>query len=89
MSTGGWNRFIEVTDHVLLFRSSAPNYNGSDNTQRLTQESVDFLVQNNINRIISFNAFSYNQNEINRLKAAHIDDKHLQILDFTPQQLAS
>ena len=82
-----WHRFSEVTQYVPagrhLFRSSAPNYDGEDSSQRLTQTAVDFLVKKGINSIISFNQFSYGEDLITSLlEPAHIAYRHLPVNDF-------
>lgn len=86
-SPGGWNNFVQVTQHVLkkrrLFRASAPHYDGADSTQRLTQESVDFLTSHQINRIISFNEYKYTEAELKLLDGSPgIAYLHLPIIDF-------
>jgi len=82
-----WHQFSEVTRYVCagqrLFRSSAPNYDGTDSTQRLTQSAVDFLVNQGINGIISFNSLRYTEQELGRLNEAGITYLHLPVVDFT------
>ena len=92
-----WRRFEQVTLHVhpdhRLFRSSAPNYDlsGRDVVQHFTQEAVDFLIQNAINGIISFNSHPYSDAAQALLGAANIAYLHLPVEDFAPptiEQLA-
>lgn len=88
MNTGGWKNFREVTKNVLpnhrLFRASSPNYIGMDLTQKLTKESLDFLVEKGINRVISLNQFPYTDVELASLEAAGIKYLHLPVKDFQP-----
>ena len=91
----GWFRWKEVHKYLLpghrLFRSSSPNYrsrredpiNGGDKSQRLTQESVDWLTKNGVNSIISFNRFPYNPDELALLTEANIVYRHYGTEDFT------
>ena len=80
----GWLRWKKVTEHLLpgrtIYRASCPNYQTS---QGLTQEAVDWLKQNEVSSIISFNAVPYNQAELDRLNAAGISYRHYKTEDFT------
>ena len=82
----GWSQWKEVTKYLLpghrLFRSSAPGYAGGDKSQRLTQTAVDWLTNNHINSIISFNEFSYTQAEMDLLDKAHIAYRHYSTIDW-------
>ncbi|KAF8120256.1 hypothetical protein EV363DRAFT_1397433 [Boletus edulis] len=76
----GWERFSQVKQFVpashKLFRSSAPSYRhlqkGADHdaTQNLTPNAVKFLVEQQIDSIISFNKYSYSPEEVKRLENA-------------------
>ncbi|PPQ76781.1 hypothetical protein CVT26_001953 [Gymnopilus dilepis] len=68
----------------LQFSSSSPNYLGIDFTQKLTKESLDFLIETGINRIISLNQFPYTEEEQASLEAAGITYLHLPVEDFHP-----
>ena len=86
-----WRNWEEVTEYLQpqlqtgrrLFRSSSPNYAGSDSTQNLNQAAVDILVQRGIHRVISFNKIPYTQEELARLKQAGITYRHFPVKDFT------
>ncbi|KAF8891606.1 protein-tyrosine phosphatase-like protein [Gymnopilus junonius] len=88
MNNGGWKNFREVTQNILpnhrLFRASSPNYLGMDLTQELRRESVDFLLQNGINRIISLNQYPYSEEELASLESAGITYLHIPVKDFHP-----
>ncbi|KAG6372160.1 hypothetical protein JVT61DRAFT_7950 [Boletus reticuloceps] len=90
----GWHRFTPVTKSVpsghKLYRASAPNYNGSDRDQNLTQAAVNFLVTQGIDSIISFNEYEYTAAEKERLAKATPEIKylHLKLGDFKPPTLA-
>ncbi|KAL5513802.1 hypothetical protein ACEPAH_4203 [Sanghuangporus vaninii] len=83
-----WQRFGEITEHVFpgrrLFRSSAPNYAGRDETQMLTPTAVAFLKEKGINCVLSFNARSYAADEIAMLDKAGIKYRHFLVPDFHP-----
>ncbi|KAL5536241.1 hypothetical protein ACEPAF_62 [Sanghuangporus sanghuang] len=83
-----WQRFGEVTQHVFpgrrLFRSSAPNYAGRDETQMLTPTAVAFLKEKGINCVLSFNARSYAADEIAMLDKAGIKYRHFLVPDYHP-----
>lgn len=84
----GWSQWKEVKKYLLpghrLFRSSCPGYKQAegDKSQRLTQAAVDWLTNNHINSIISFNSFSYTQSEKDLLAQAHIQYHHYSTPDF-------
>ncbi|KAJ7227189.1 protein-tyrosine phosphatase-like protein [Mycena pura] len=87
-----WSEWQEVTTHIptasrRLFRASAPNYQGADNTQSLTQEAVNQLVQHGINRVISLNEYRYTESERQLLDNAGIAYLHLPVVDFTAPTL--
>ncbi|KAH0827446.1 hypothetical protein J3R83DRAFT_4134 [Lanmaoa asiatica] len=90
----GWHRFTQVTKSVpsghKLYRASAPNYNGRDSDQDLTQAAVNFLVSQGIDSIISFNEYEYEAEEKKRLADARppIQYLHLKLGDFKPPTLA-
>ena len=91
----GWYRWEQVKQHCLpertLFRASSPNYkspredpvNGGDKSQTLTQNSVDWLVKNKINILISFNRFPYKPEELSLLEKANITYRHHSTVDYT------
>ncbi|KAF8869834.1 hypothetical protein BD779DRAFT_1583351 [Infundibulicybe gibba] len=70
-----------------VYRSSAPNYRGSDATQRLTNDAVKFLQENRISGIISFSGLPYTPAELFLLGAAGIEYRHLPIPDFEAASL--
>ncbi|TDL21207.1 phosphatases II [Rickenella mellea] len=86
-----WRRFREVTQYLppshRVFRSSAPNYMGSDDTQRLTSDAVEFLKETDINTIMSFNRFPYSDAELATLSNAGITYRHFPVDDFTSPSL--
>jgi protein-tyrosine phosphatase len=81
--TSEWLRFKQVTKHVpsghKLYRASAPNY---AYRQKLTASAVQFLADNGIDSIISFNEHPYNDSEKELLANAKIEYKHLPVKDF-------
>jgi protein-tyrosine phosphatase len=81
--TSEWLRFKQVTKHVpsghKLYRASAPNY---AYRQKLTASAVQFLADNGIDSIISFNEHPYNDSEKELLTNAKIEYKHLPVKDF-------
>jgi protein tyrosine phosphatase len=89
-----WQQWHQVTVHIgnvpgrHLFRSSAPNYSGTDSSQDLTQAAVDFLVQKGINRIISLNHNKYKPAELDRLRQANIEYCPIPVVDFSAPTLA-
>ncbi|TDL21198.1 hypothetical protein BD410DRAFT_789951, partial [Rickenella mellea] len=86
-----WHRFREVTQNLpqshRVFRSSAPNYMGSDDTQRLTADAVKFLQDKDINTIMSFNRLPYTDAELDSLSDAGITYRHFPVDDFTSPSL--
>lgn len=92
----GWHRFNQVTHSVpsghKLYRASAPNYdedkypNDADRSQDLTKPSVDFLVSQGIDSIISFNKYEYSPDMKKIL--GKIEYKHIKLEDFKPPTLA-
>jgi len=80
----GWLRWKKVTEYLLpgrtIYRASCPNYGAS---RELTQKAVDWLKQNEVNSIISFNSVPYNQAELDRLNAAGISYRHYETEDWT------
>jgi len=88
MSLLEWKRFEQVTQHIpaghRLYRTSAPNYP----TQNLTPTAVQFLIDNGIDSIISFNESSYNAEALQLVENAKIDYIHFPVADFTGATLA-
>src|ERR1700761_877259 len=88
MAMNGWLNFCEVDEDVLqghgLFRSSAPHYNraSNDTSQNLADDSVDFLNEYEITRIISFNSHPYSPEMRARLERANIEYLHIPIVDY-------
>jgi hypothetical protein len=80
----GWLRWRKVTEYLLpgrtIYRAACPNYKTS---QDLTQKAVNWLKQNEVNSIISFNSTPYNQAELDRLNAAGISYHHYETEDWT------
>ena len=91
-----WYRWEQVTKYVSsghkLYRSSTPNYAGLDLSQNLTPTAVQFLTDKGIDSIISFNQYSYTDDERKLLADAKISYLHLPVVDFnapTLEQLES
>lgn len=89
----GWHEWREVAVFIpsgkKLFRASAPNYKGvhdSDHTQNLTQKSVDFLLSQGVNAIISFNEFSYSE-EMKKRLGTKIQYRHFSTKDGAAPKL--
>lgn len=86
-----WHQWKQVTKYVpsghKLYRSSAPNYDHSDDSQRLTTTAVKFLTDEGIDSIISFNQNSYKDNEKKLLADAKISYLHLPVVDYTAPTL--
>ena len=86
--TNEWRNWEQVTRHLKegrkVYRSSAPNYQGYDESQMLTPTAVKFLTDNNVYSIISFNRQPYNSSEKELLEAENIKYLHLPVQDFTP-----
>jgi len=80
----GWLRWKKVTEYLLpgrtIYRASCPNYRTS---KELSQNAVDWLKQNEVNSIISFNSVPYNQAELDRLNAAGVSYRHYETEDWT------
>ena len=81
-----WYNWERVTKHVRedhdLYRSSAPNYQGYDESQKLTLSAVKFLVDNGIDSIISFCKHPYSDHEKELLDREKIQYLHLPVQDF-------
>ena len=86
-----WHHWEQVTEYVKtghkLYRSSAPNYAGSDSTQKLTSTAVQYLTSQGIDSIISFNVYSYTDSEKALLIPAKITYLHLAVVDYTAPTL--
>jgi protein-tyrosine phosphatase len=82
-----WYNWRQVTKHLKeghnLYRSSAPNYLGYDESQTLTPTAVKFLVDKGIDSIISFNKHPYSDEEKKLLDHEKIHYLHLPVQDFT------
>ena len=81
-----WHGFSQVTRYIpesqRLYRSSAPNFNGQWQRQKLTQTAVNYLIFQGIRRIISVNEWRYSDEEIDMLNRADIRYHHLPVKDF-------
>jgi hypothetical protein len=81
-----WHRWAQVTEYVTdghkLYRSSAPNYKHGDYTQKLTPAAVEYLTDNGIDSIISFNEYPYKEDEKQLLADANISYLHLAVEDL-------
>ncbi|KAL6305604.1 hypothetical protein BKA93DRAFT_204051 [Sparassis latifolia] len=92
--SGEWYQWKKVSKYVAsghqLFRSSAPNYNirEGDRSQRLTAPAVKFLTDQGIDSIISFNEFSYRDDEKKLLADAKISYLHFSLEDYAAPTLA-
>lgn len=91
-----WYRWEQVAKYVSsghkLYRSSTPNYAGLDLSQNLTPTAVQFLTEKGIDNIISFNQYSYTDDERKLLADAKTSYLHLPVVDFnapTLEQLES
>ncbi|KAI0528344.1 hypothetical protein GGR58DRAFT_509588 [Xylaria digitata] len=88
----GFHQFEWVKDHIpssdRLARSSAPNYQGSDSDQRLTDDSITFLKDNKIEHVISLNSKANNDTIKKKLKDNNIEYTPLPVTDFTAPTLA-
>jgi protein-tyrosine phosphatase len=77
-----WQRFEQVKAYIptsrRLYRSSAPYYF----SQKITEDAINFLKENEISVIISFNQDSYTADEITYLKNASITYHHFPVIDF-------
>lgn len=88
-----WLRWEEVKKLNFpghkLFRSSCPNYYKAkgDKSQNLTPTAVQFLVNEGINGIISFNENEYDTAEKKRLKDAKIRYLWLRVVDYNAQTM--
>ncbi|KAI0933040.1 hypothetical protein AcW1_000019 [Taiwanofungus camphoratus] len=80
-----WRHFERVSQHTadhIIYRSSAPGYNGRDEIQTLTADAVHFLVEREITGIVSFNAFPYADAAQRLLTDSGISYLHLPVRDF-------
>lgn len=91
--SAGWIRFSQVKSVFVparqnLNRSSGPSYTkqgpGADHdlTQKLTPKAINFLVEQKIDSIISFNKYEYKpdeQEELDKYKIAYL---HLPVEDW-------
>lgn len=93
---GGFHRFEWVTERMpggdKLARSSAPNYDGEDSDQKLTQKSIKFLQEQKITHVISLNSLANDDDTIKKkLTDNSIAYTPLPVEDFhapTAQQLS-
>jgi hypothetical protein len=88
---GGFNRFAWVTDHMpsgdRLARSSAPSYAGKDSGQKLTDDSIQFLKEQNLTHVISLNSEANDEAIKKKLKDNDIAYTPLPVKDFTAPTL--
>ncbi|KAF9643782.1 hypothetical protein BDM02DRAFT_3122951 [Thelephora ganbajun] len=82
----GWKEWEKVEKYLLpghlLFRSSSPGYRGSDRSQRLTKDAVEWLTKKQVNSIISFNQYQYTQEELGLLAEAKITYRNWSTVDL-------
>lgn len=82
----GWYRFEQVEQYIpnehKLFRASSPNYLGFDGSLHLTPAALQFIKDQAIDGLVSFNQYSYTDAEQKSLKEAGISFLHLPVIDF-------
>jgi len=86
-----WKNWEEVTLYNFpgrkIFRASAPNYAGKDETQHLTETAVKFIAGKGINGIISFCSKEYTPKEKAILTKYKIRYCWLPVVDYTAQTM--
>ncbi|KAI0010516.1 hypothetical protein F4779DRAFT_639176 [Xylariaceae sp. FL0662B] len=82
----GFYRFEWVKGHIpdsdKLARSSAPYYQNTDSSQKLTDTSISFLKENKIEHVISLNSQANNKDITDKLKSNGIAYTPLPVQDY-------